>query len=172
MATVPVPRTWTVGELLTASKMNTDLRNGLNFLLSGKPLAVLQRTATQSFTNNTPAFVTWNTELIDRDGGHDNATNAQRYTAQTAGWYMITAAVDWVNFSGGSRQISMSRSGAAQYSEARGASPSSYSSNNLLAVPLFLSVADYVEISAIQDSGSTITVNPSSRLTVEWISTA
>lgn len=173
MATVPVPRTWTVGELLTASKMNTDVRNGLNFLLSGKPLAVLQRSSVQNFTNNTPANVTWNSELIDRDGGHDNVTNADRYTAQTAGWYMVTAFLQWVNWAGGTRQVSMTRSGASMYTEARGASPGSYASCNLLAVPIFLSLADYVQVTALQDSGSTINIQPgSSQLTLEWISTA
>ncbi|MEV3980809.1 hypothetical protein [Nonomuraea sp. NPDC049758] len=170
---MPVPRTWTVGELLTASKMNADVRNGLNFLLSGKPLAILTRSSIQNFNHNTPAPVTWNSEVIDRDGGHDNVTNPTRYTAQTAGWYNVTAMLNWVNFAGGSRYLGLNRSGAAVYTEARGASPASYPSVNLLAVPIFLSLGDYVTAEGMQDSGSTINIQPGfSQLTLEWVSTA
>jgi hypothetical protein len=173
MATVPVPRTWTVGELLTASKMNTDVRNGLNFLLA-KPMAILQRSTAQNFTHNTPALVTWNSEIIDRDGGHDNSTNPSRYVAQTAGWYNVTAFLDWVNFSGGVRYLAMTRSGASLWTEVRSATSSaSYPSYNLLVAPVFLSLGQYIEVTALQDSGSTINIQPAtSQLTLEWISIA
>ncbi|MFI6296699.1 hypothetical protein ACIBEJ_34275 [Nonomuraea sp. NPDC050790] len=92
MATVPSQRTWTVGELLTAAKLNTDLRDAVNFLLA-PPLALLRLSADINIPNATLTAINWNTEVIDRDGGHDNSTNPFRYTFQTAGYYEVATQI-------------------------------------------------------------------------------
>ena len=84
MATIPNPRTWGATEAVTAAKLNTDVRDGYNFLLA-TPRAVMRKTANQSIPNATLTAVTWDLEDVDTDGGHSNVTNNSRYTAQTAG---------------------------------------------------------------------------------------
>lgn len=173
MATVPSPRTWTVGELLTASKMNTDLRNGLNFLLSGKPVASLTKTANQSIPNNTFTNITWNTELIDRDAGHDNSTNNSRYTAQTAGWYRVIAHLSWnANFTAKIRQTAVLRSAAQLFflSAGFGDADGNFASSTSAGL-IFLSVSDYLEVQGMQASGGALDVVPThSRFELEWSS--
>ncbi|WP_084963761.1 hypothetical protein [Thermoactinospora rubra] len=109
MATIPSPRTWTVGELVTAAKMNADLRDGLNFLLA-PPLAALRKSVNQLIPQTSPTEVTWDVEDIDRDGGHSNVTNPSRYTAQTAGWYQVSVTILWDISLSSERVLDMTRS--------------------------------------------------------------
>ncbi|MGW0805277.1 hypothetical protein [Nonomuraea sp. NPDC002799] len=94
MATVPAPRTWTASELVTAAKLNTDIRDGFNFFRS-PPICRLTKSGSQSIAENATTAVTWEVEVIDRDAGHSTVTNVSRYTAQTAGWYHLRASIQW-----------------------------------------------------------------------------
>lgn len=149
MATVPNPRTWTVGELLTASKLNTDLRDGMNFLLS-PPRTLLHKTASQSVNNTTWTVLTWNSEQYDNDGGHSNSTNNSRYTAQTAGWFTFTANILWA--SSGERGARFLKNGSGN--------PFGEAVINGYAVHItgwtLLSVNDYVEVMGYQNSGGSL----------------
>lgn len=51
------PRTWTPGEIVTASLLNTHLRDNLNALLSGRPLAFSVRTGTADYSTASTSFV-------------------------------------------------------------------------------------------------------------------
>jgi hypothetical protein len=167
VATVPAPRTWTVGELLTASKLNTDLRNGLNFLLA-PPLAVLDKIASQGIPTGANTAITFTSESIDRDGGHDNATNPSRYTAQTAGWYSITLDGQWANATTGVRRSFPQRNGSVtltSYTLPPGGAYMNYTRVE------FMSVGDYMEMMAFQDSGGTVNFGSNSRLSYLWLST-
>jgi hypothetical protein len=179
VATVPSPRTWAVGELLTAAKLNTDLRDGLNLLLA-PPMAVLRRSATQSIaTGGSGTAVDWTVEDLDRDNGHSLVTNISRYTAQTAGWYDLTVGIAW---SGGDTSQSnrlawFRKNGAAGqlYSDFRGASLSNGMAAHSLKGCFFLAVNDYVEVFVQQFGGGTLTMFVTSTdggpLVVKWIST-
>lgn len=92
MATVPSPRTWTSSELVTAAKLNTDIRDAFNFLMA-PPRCVLRKSGQQTISSGVLTAVTWDTELIDSDGGHSTVTNNSRYVAQTAGWYHLIASM-------------------------------------------------------------------------------
>lgn len=154
MATVPNPRTWTVGELLTAAKLNTDLRDGLNFLLA-PPRAQLYRTTSQSTTTGVFAALQWDAENIDTDGGHSTSTNNSRYTAQTSGWYEVTASVLWAaDSTAGFRltNVDVNNSGFPQIYDMS----TPMSDNSCVLNPcgkVFLNVGDYVEVKVYQTSG-------------------
>lgn len=176
MATVPNPRTWTVGELLTAAKLNTDLRDGLNFLLS-PPLAVLRISANTLIANNTLVSVSWTTEAIDRDGGHDNVTNPIRYTAQTAGWYDIAGSVLFYTASGGIRSMSLLEPSGVPI--AGNTAPG----NGVIVMPVsaskvfFLNVGDYFTMQLYQDSGASLNIwgsgpNTPTQMSAKWVSKA
>lgn len=91
MATVPVPRTWTTGEIVTAAEMNTEIRDSVNFLLA-TPRCILYRSTDLVVGNSaTPGVVSLDTELRDNDNMHTGA--ATRMIAKTAGrfeflWYI------------------------------------------------------------------------------------
>lgn len=175
MATVPAPRTWTVGELLTAAKLNTDLRDGLNVLLS-PPMAVLRKSVAQAVANATLVFITWDVEDLDRDGGHSNVTNNTRYTSQTAGWYYLNGVVRWSTGAGDSREYlyrkTLSGGGTETYSMQSEPNVGALVRGSM---HLFLSVNDYVEVGVAQNSGASINTSGhtdgNTRFEVRWAST-
>lgn len=169
MATVPTPRTWTVGELLTAAKLNTDLRDGLTFLLS-PPLAVLKASA-GTVTGGGDKPIAFQLEDIDRDGGHSTVTNVTRYTAQTAGWYSITSTVG-MTLPGGSDGYSdcfHRKNGTTKH-----ASTNLWASTNnrtiIVAGKMFLAVGDYAEV-ALYLNATITTDAATARFELEWCST-
>lgn len=176
MATVPTPRTWTVGELLTAAKMNTDLRDGLNFLLSGKPLAILGRNASQSIPNGAGTPIAWDLETVDRDGGHSTVTNNSRYTAATAGWYRVQGSVQWTANATGIRDCGFVVNAAIQNHSFTGLGSSVANHGVQNDGLVLLAVNDYVEFSVTQTSGIALSINPSgggdqrNRFILEWTS--
>lgn len=102
MATVPVFRTWTAGEIVTAAFMNTNIRDAGNFLL-GRPVAELRQAAAQSIA--TSAFVAFllETEDLDTDNGHSTVTNLSRYTGATPGWYRFSGGTSYATNATGKR---------------------------------------------------------------------
>lgn len=167
MATAPSPRTWAVGELLTAAKLNVDLRDGLNFLLA-PPLAVLRPTSAQSgLTAGGYTALQFAAEDIDSDGGHSNVTNNTRYTSQTAGWYQCsgTAGING-NFYG----IAIRKNGTTL-----NGGPLTYASGQdlrggVMAI-LFLNVSDYVEtVVFANNTGPTFFNDNMPRMEIRWTS--
>lgn len=170
MATVPSPRTWTVGELLTAAKMNTDVRDGLNFLLA-PPLAVLTKNATQSFSSGSYVAVTWPTELVDRDGGHSTSSNTSRYTSQTAGYYTLHEWHEWsLDSTSGYRRTGFRVNGSSVTHQEGRPQPSLMNMTHLSGM-VFLAVGDYVEVMADQNSGTSLTIGSNARCDIVWSST-
>lgn len=159
MATVPSPRTWTVAELLTAAKLNTDVRDGLNFLLA-PPRALLQMTGNQSIPNNSHTPVDWDDEQYDPDGGHSNSVNPARYTFQTAGWWEVHSRIAHPANTTGQRLLRPRKNGSTVL-------PGGWTSNTwptdgyvicLMTTWVLVSVSDYVEVTAFQNSGVSLTM--------------
>ena len=174
MATVPSPRTWTVGELLTAAKMNTDVRDGLNFLLSGKPLCRMKWPGGTSAVG-WGSFIEFTTEIVDRDNGHSTSTNQSRYTAQTAGWYSIACSVNFTDeFTGGqTRAITVTHrnsSGVGQetVSATTHSGGHGYKSAVSLTTYFPMVVGDYVDVSALW-SDNTEDYFISAEINIEWV---
>lgn len=154
MAILPAPRTWTIGELLTAAKLNLDLRDGLNFLLA-PPRVALQKSINQTISNNLFTIVLWDVELVDSDSGHSLVSNTGRYTAQTAGWFDFVAMGYWSSDSSvGTRVVALNRNGSSTGWQAN----VGLTTTNSCLVPMsgfiFLNVGDYIEFLVFHDSGS------------------
>ncbi|MER7063902.1 hypothetical protein [Streptomyces albidoflavus] len=155
--------------------MNTDLRDGLNFLLSGKPIAILGRNSSQSIPNNAGTSVGWDLETVDRDGGHSTSTNNSRYTAQTAGWYRVQGSVQWASNATGIRDCGFLVNNAIQSQSFTGVGSSVANHGIQNDGLILLSVNDYVEFSVYQNSGAALNVSPTSpdqrnRFILEWVS--
>lgn len=96
MAAIPVMRTWAAG-LLSASHLNIDMRDTLNFMLN-PPMAIVRREKPPDvILSNGPwddtlgSRIKFDTIVRDTDGGWNSDEN--RYYAQTPGWYVLGAVL-------------------------------------------------------------------------------
>ncbi|WP_433445720.1 hypothetical protein [Nonomuraea sp. CA-141351] len=169
MATLPNPRTWVVGELLTAAKLNTDVRDGLNFLLR-PPLFHAKQFGSQSIPNATFTDITFGvgSEEIDSDGGHVDSPNPERYVVQTAGWYHVEGIVGYQFNATGSRYAVLRTFGVDKFQVAvrPPADTETY-------VPIHgyfpCAVNDQLTISAYQTSGGALSTSQlRSSFSVQW----
>jgi hypothetical protein len=66
---------------------------GLTRFLYKNPIVLVKRTTTLDITAITETSIDWDSESIDTDGMHDNATNPNRLTATVAGKYLAVLNV-------------------------------------------------------------------------------
>ena len=99
---VPSQGTVAVGDKITASLWNDDVRDAVNFLIS-PPRVKVYKTANQSIGTSGWACLTWDAEAFDSDTMHDNATANSRITFTTAGTYQVTYNAFWANNATGLR---------------------------------------------------------------------
>ena len=111
-----------------------------------------------TLSNNTFTAITWNTERFDTDGFHNTSTNTSRMTIPSgkAGKYLVTGNVDFDGNATGVRELRIYKNGTA-YLGTWTAASTAFPSANVVAI-MDLSVADYVELYAKQDSGSNQTL--------------
>jgi hypothetical protein len=154
MGTVPTFRTWVVGELVTASFMNTNIRDGGNFL-TAVPTFEGRQTVAQSIPNSSGTAVLLDTEDIDSDGGHSTVTNTSRYTAQTAGWYRYGGACSLAANATGTRIVWVNKNAATVAgTAATGVASASIAPAIAMRSRLVqLALTDFLEMIMFQNSG-------------------
>jgi hypothetical protein len=82
------PKTFVVGDVLTASEMNTYVSDNTDFL-NTPPSARVYNSANLAVANNTNTILTFNSERWDNNTIHSTVTNTGRLTCRTAGLYHI-----------------------------------------------------------------------------------
>ena len=121
----------------------------------------LCKSADQSISNTTLTAVTFNTELFDTDGFHDNSTNNSRITipAGKAGKYLFTAKAMWlVNSGGGIRFIQLTKNGTDITGDNNVTPNASFGVTSQVNQVFNLAVSDYIEAKIYQDSGGALSV--------------
>ena len=83
---VPVQRTWTTGEIVTAAEMNSNIRDSVNFLLSTPRCILMESTNVTVADTTTPSKLFWDTEVVDTDTMHFPSAQSHMI-ANTAGRY-------------------------------------------------------------------------------------
>jgi hypothetical protein len=175
MATIPAAATWTpgTGSETTAAILNARIRDAVNFL-TGKPLCVLRKNATQSVPHDTWTDVTWQLEDIDTDAGHSTVTNTHLYTAQTAGWYYLTASIEFSGHAAQYRQAKFVCSTGVEVGEHTVMlNGSTHGSDVCTSAHLYMAVGQTVKVQAWQDSGTTLNIQNDSldsRFEIAWVS--
>ena len=111
---VPSQGTVAVGDKITASLWNDDVRDAVNFLIS-PPRCKLYRTTNTSISTGVWTAVAWNAETFDTDTMHDNTTNNQRITFTTAGTYLITFRAMWASNTAGARSLAIEKNGTTTF---------------------------------------------------------
>lgn len=162
MATVPSLTTQVTGGLAGAAWANS-VKDGVDFLVgSGSnalPIAVVQQSVVQSVPASTWTVLTFTSELLDSDGMHSTATNTGRLTAVTAGWYLVAAQYGWGSHASSTRRIvGVRKNGGSAPTEGRSDTLSWGGSNGSVGITTMvqMSVGDYIEVVAYQDSGGAL----------------
>lgn len=172
MATVPSQNTVTVGQRVTASLWNDDVKDAVNFLAS-PPNAQPYASATTTLITATWGVVAFASEEADNDVMHDNATNNSRVVAKTAGSYLVATACTITNSATGIRRFQLRKnaagavgSGTAILGPVTDANPTAGTSVCLTGSRLVsLAANDYLEMFAYQSSGGNLTVAAGAELT-------
>lgn len=89
------PKTWAIGDVLTAADMNTHVRDNMT-IVGDKPKCILYRTANFTLTGGAAiAEVTWDAENVDDDpAGAMHSGSDAHITIQTDGYYLIGYQLD------------------------------------------------------------------------------
>lgn len=161
MATVPSQSTAAVGNLVSSTLWNDDVRDAVNFLLD-PPRTRLRNTATVSTNTSTYTAMTWDTEVEDTDGMHSTSTNTSRITIVTTGYYQLSGGIGWAANSTGQRRAWWHVNGTGVLG---GLVTIPAGTATEMAIPaatitLSLTAGDYVELFGWQNSGGTLDMNP------------
>jgi hypothetical protein len=176
---VPSEHTVAVGDKVTASLWNGDVRDGVNFLLS-PPRVSVSNTAAHSHTSGTSLLLTWDTEAWDTDTMHSTVTNTSRLTAVTAGTYQVVARLAVAANATGIRSLDVRKNAAGV---AAGGTRVGYDSQTpvtgaVTSVAVICDVAlaanDYIECFGFQTSGGALSDDATAGLTfvqMRWVTT-
>jgi hypothetical protein len=151
---VPVPASATAGASIASSLWNSQVRDGLGYLLND-PVFVGTQTVSQNVLNNTWTAISLDTSQADSYSGHSNTTNNTRYTAQVAGYYSVCGVTCWTANATGVRASRIHVNGAVIQGTCQMFMTSSTNTTGV-ATPLrtiWLNVGDYVEIAGYNSSG-------------------
>lgn len=165
MLPVPIPRTFGVQEVEVAAYLNA-VRDALNFLIN-PPVCFVTQLTTSSISTAVWTALAMDVSVVDSYGGHSNTTNPSRYTAQVAGWYLVSGASSFAANGTGLRGALPGKNsthvpGGGQLTPT---TPSSPPTNATASIPIFLNVGDYVETFGFQSSGGGLATAQGSDLT-------
>lgn len=102
--------------------------------------------------------LTFDTEIYDTDSIHSPTVNTSRLTCQTAGYYHIEGHVTFAAAATGRRAAQITLNGLTFLSTADGPPDAVFGTKCNPSTDYYLNVGDYVELEAIQSSGSPLNV--------------
>ena len=122
---------------------------------------ILTKTANQSINNLSSTAISWDSELKDTDGFHNNSTNNTRITIPSGkgGLYLITGQTSYAANSTGYRAATIRKNGSDYYvfwnARATDGEWSVGSVSNLIE----LAAGDYLEMFTYHNAGTAININ-------------
>lgn len=162
MAVWSVPRTWAVGELVTAGMMNQYVRDEFSFLYSGRYACRAYTSVAVAVATSTWTSIALNSERYDVGPMHDTVTNNTRLTFPDTGIYAITGYAVWSagNVSGTLRSARLELSDGTTLDENDKGVPPSIGAGWAIGVSAVYPCAagQWVTLDAFQDSGASHTV--------------
>lgn len=175
MATVPVVRTWTAGEVVTSGYMNNNVTAVLSWLLA-VAIVQLRQIVAQSLADGAYTALTFTAEDVDSTGMHSTTVNTTRATAVYPGWYFWVATGSYAGDIDGRRGGQWWVNGAALNA---GGTLVAAAIAAALVVPMkgilvFMNVGDYIEYRSFQQGGAAlltlVTAQEQSSMTGYWVS--
>ena len=113
-----------------------------------------------TLSNNTATELTYDSELYDTDAYHSASPNPARITvpAGKAGYYLIYASVEFNSNASGAREVQIRKNGSLTNGSGYFQNFSSGGFTANVSSLVYLDVADYVSVYALQASGGNLTV--------------
>lgn len=105
MTALPTVRTWSAGEIFTATNVNTFVSNVLSFLMQ-PPAVQTRQTVAQSIANGSSPGTALTLTAEDLDSlttMHSTSTNTSRHIAQYPGWYQQSGGCGFASNATGAR---------------------------------------------------------------------
>lgn len=184
MGTVPTPHTWTAGDDATSTYLQTLTDASLYVLGSAtsggsrKGLARLRQTVAQTLTTATFTAINFDTEDVDYDAAHSTVTNTSRYTAQTAGYYLVSGIAGFVGNATGARYTAIYVNGSPINGTEQGFTTVPNADTLQIPTPgtlVYLNAGDYVQLVAYQSSGGNLNTHVAAAafqpiMNVLWVS--
>lgn len=175
MATVPpVLDTFTAGEVVTAAKLNTNIRDAGNFFRN-RPTCQISATASTTAATSAYTIAVMATTDIDTDSMADLANN--RIIIKTAGVYRVTANAFWGSNATGVRYTAIRDAAGAVGTGtilALSSTPGGTSGTGALTTKLVrFAVNDTLRLELWQNSGASLATGTPQNLTfvsAEWVS--
>ncbi|AEW92927.1 MULTISPECIES: hypothetical protein [Streptomycetaceae] len=156
----PVIATQAPGNFITGALWNSQVANGLTFLLGPPVFVGVQGAATQSLANTATTAINLDTNVIDFYGGHSTSFSTSRYVCQQPGYYTVSGTVVYTANATGMRGAHACVNGASNPIQGCAAQvPAGPTYNTAVALPardVYLNQGDYVEIYGWQSSGGTL----------------
>jgi hypothetical protein len=121
----------------------------------------LTKSASQTISNNTGTFISFNGEDFDTDNFHDNSTNNTRITIPSgkAGKYQVNLNLQWAANTSGTRYCMLYKNGTVNFVEKLlSVSTTGGYAEQFLATIMDLTVGDYIEAKVDQSSGGNLDV--------------
>lgn len=163
------PRTWVAGETLTASILNTHVRDNLSFLYT-PPMCRVRNSASISIaTSGVSQALTFNSERFDTDSMHSTTVDTSRVNTPTAGKYLFTGHVQFASGGGNYRETFVRLSGATivahlQLPPVGGGIVTAMS----IATAYACLVTNYAELVVAQDTGGALNVTSAPNYSPEF----
>jgi hypothetical protein len=158
------PATSVAGTVLTASYLNTYVRDNVSWLATDSPACRAYNNA--AFTHNSSGnwlAVTLNSERFDNAAMHSTSVNTARFTVPTGGdgKYLMAGSLGWASNATGEREIGLGINGIATFAALQGGALANSSINaNCSAMAVYqMAAADFYQMCAFQSSGGSLNVS-------------
>lgn len=164
------PRTWVAGEIVTASNLNTHVRDDISWIAVDSPACRAYNSAAITTNTSVETIITMDSERFDNAAIHSTVTNTSRFTVPTGGGgkYIATGGITWaLSVNGTYRAASLRVNGTTRIGQINTAPSGSHGSDATVCSVYALAAADYVELCGTQDCGFALNINPTANYSPE-----
>lgn len=172
------PKTWSVGDVLTAADLNAYVRDNNKWLGTDKPHARVRNTADISHTSSgNYQALTFDAERVDVGPMHDTSSNTGRLTvpAGGGGLFAMGGQIEFASNSTGRRGIQIRLNGTTVIAREEAANLGANPHTCTVSTVYQLAAGDYVELMGLQASGGSLNMLATSAYSPEfyahWLST-
>lgn len=173
------PKTYAVGDVLTAADLNTYQRDNIKWLGTDKPHCRVRNTANISHTSSgSYQALTFNSERVDVGSMHDTSSNTGRITIPSGGGglYLIGGCIEFAANATGLRGAQIRLNGSTVIVIQEAPSIGAGSAHPIAVTTAYqLAAGDYLELMGKQSSGGNLnmlaTANYSPEFWAVWQST-